>query len=392
MAKRNRSQGETAKHATSSRLSREPKRRAPLYPAGLSDSFLNALYNGLTEAVLVVDLDTRQIVYWNKGAESMFGYSVEEMLGKTTRRLYPDEDSFERIYALAAPKLRKQGFWRTEWEYQRRDGSRFPAGVGVTTFQEDHCTYLVDVIRDITDRKEMQKTLLETERLAAVGMIASKLAHEISNPLNGMYTTAQLLERQLLRLEHDTGETLISTTLELKNEIGRLRSLLQDFRSLSRPHHKLYLEPTDLSTMARELLAIEAPQYAVHGIRTEVNISPVLPLVYADHEKLKQALLNLCNNAVEAMPRGGLLKIQCFSSRKEVCVEVVDAGIGVPENLDVFELFTTSKSNGTGLGLPIVKQIVTAHNGTITYSTKPGKGTTFRIKLPVYRGTQPACT
>jgi PAS domain S-box-containing protein len=373
MAKYNFSPRVPAKHG---RLSRSR------LPEGLSESFLNALYNGLTEAVLVVDLDTRHIVYWNKGAESMFGYSAEEMLGKTTRCLYPDEHAFQRIYALAAPKLHKQGYWRTEWEYQRRDGSRFPAGVGVTTFQEDHRTYLVDVIRDITDRKEMESTLLENERLAAVGIIASKLAHEISNPLNGMYTTAQLLERQLVRLGHKTDERLISTALELKNEIGRLRSLLQDFRSLSGPY-KLNLEPTDLSVMARELLAIEAPQYAVYGIRAEVNISPGLPLVYADHEKLKQALLNLCNNAVEAMPRGGLLKVQCSSSRKHVYLEVVDNGTGVPKDLDIFQLFTTSKPNGTGLGLPIVKQIVTAHKGTITYSTGPGE-TTFRIRLPVY--------
>jgi len=381
MAKHTGSQGGPAEHGASSRSSEELERPAPLYPAGLSESFLNALYNGLTEAVLVVDLETRHIVYWNKGAESMFGYSAEEMLGKTTRCLYADQDAFERIYALAAPKLRKQGFWRTEWEYRRRDGSQFPAGVGVTTFQENHCTYLVDVIRDITDRKEMERTLLENERLAAVGVIASKLAHEISNPLNGMYTTAQLLERQLVRLKPDSDERLISTALELKNEIGRLRSLLQDFRSLSRPQ-KLNLEPTDLSAMARELLAIEAPQYAVHGIRTEVNVSPGMPLIDADHEKLKQALLNLCNNAVEAMPRGGLLKVQCSGSEKHVCLEVVDTGTGVPEDVDIFQLFTTSKPNGTGLGLPIVKQIVTAHKGTITYSTKPGE-TTFRIRLPV---------
>lgn len=355
-----------------------------LHPSGLKESFLTALYNGLTEAVLAVDLDTRHILYWNKGAQAMFGYTAEEVLGKTTRFLYPSEESYHRIYELGEPLLRKQGYWRTEWEYCRRSGSTFPAGVGVTTFRQDGRTYLVDVIRDITDRKHIEQSLLESERLAAVGITASKLAHEISNPLNGMYMTVQLLEERLAAQKDGSEAWFASRVQDLKNEIRRLRSLLQEFRSLSRPQ-QLKLAPTDVRAMVVELLAVETPQYARQGIRTKVTIPSKIPQVMADHEKLKQALLNLFINAVEAMPQGGLLTVQGHVRGKELFLEITDTGSGVPAGLNVFELFTTSKPADTGLGLPIVRQILNGHKGTVTYSSEPGKGTTFRIKLPLNR-------
>jgi signal transduction histidine kinase len=106
-------------------------------------------------------------------------------------------------------------------------------------------------------------------------------------------------------------------------------------------------------------------------------------LITADGEKLKQVLLNLCKNAAEAMPQGGTLTVRVHNSGEQVSLEVIDTGVGIPAGVNIFEPFTTTKSEGTGLGLAIVQQIVAAHGGAITYTSEPGKGTVFRLTLPL---------
>jgi signal transduction histidine kinase len=115
----------------------------------------------------------------------------------------------------------------------------------------------------------------------------------------------------------------------------------------------------------------------------EQVLPPDLPLIEADGEKLKQVLFNLCKNAVEAMPAGGTLTVRARNAGAQVSLEVSDTGVGIPEGVDVFAPFLTTKDRGTGLGLTIVRQIVAAHKGTLTYHSTPGQGTTFTVTLPV---------
>jgi signal transduction histidine kinase len=162
--------------------------------------------------------------------------------------------------------------------------------------------------------------------------------------------------------------------------------LLQQFRNLARPQ-KLRLQPTDLPYVVEELLAVEKVRYAARGIHVELDLSRNLPRLMLDVEKFRQALLNLCTNAADAMPEGGTLKLRGYSSNSSVSLEIIDTGIGIPAGLDIFGLFTTTKPQGTGLGLPIVREIVSAHGGTVTYTSQPGTGTVFRLTLPLNRGT-----
>lgn len=136
----------------------------PILP--LDAAFVSALYNGLTDAILAVQFGTRRIVHWNRGAEAMFGYAAEEVLGKTTEIIYPDQHSFERISDLATPTIRTEGSWQTEWEYRRRDGSCFPADVVATMVEGSQGTaFYVIVIRDITARKQSEAALQEQSAL-----------------------------------------------------------------------------------------------------------------------------------------------------------------------------------------------------------------------------------
>lgn len=348
------------------------------------EDFLNALYNGIAEAVFAVSFDSRQIVYWNKGAERLFGYSSDEVLKQTTDILYSDYSSFEQAHAASTAAIEKNGYWRGEVEFKRRDSSVFPAEVTFTIFlqTETQDSYAVAVIRDITERKETERKLRERDVLATMGATAARLVHEIGNPLSGMLTTAQLLERRLIQDPEVSKEKLISTVKRLENEIDRLKSLIEEFRSFSRPI-KLDPQPIAVSSIIAELLEIEGPQYTERGIKIAQDFAPDLPLISADGDRLKQALLNLCRNAVEAMPEGGTLTLRGRKSFDRLILEVNDTGSGIPPGIDVFEFFRTTKPNGTGLGLPIVRQIVAAHGGMITCRSFPGEGTTFRLTFPL---------
>jgi len=231
------------------------------------------------------------------------------------------------------------------------------------------------------EAKRAEEKIRESERLAAMGATVAGITHEIANPLNGMYSTVQLLELELADPGAKSEEEMRSTVGYLKNEIERLRSLLQDLRFLTRPG-QLNLASVSVADVAADMLSLESASYKERGIRIETDFSPSLPPVRADREKFKQTLLNLCKNAAEAMPQGGLLRLRGFSGGNEVIVEVSDTGIGIPNDVDAFELFTTTKPSGLGLGLAIVRQIVAAHGGTISYQSEPGRGTVFRVAIP----------
>ena len=234
--------------------------------------------------------------------------------------------------------------------------------------------------RDITEWKLMQDKLQESERLAAMGTTAAVFAHEIGNPLNGISSTLQLLQMQTAK---EAANAWLTPTLEdLLKEVFRLGTLLDDFRSLARPN-QLDLNPTDLPQLVRELLATQSAQCVERGIVVELDLQADLLKPMADARRLKQALLNLCKNAIEAMAEGGKLTIRGYSFNGQVSLEITDTGAGIPDDFHVFELFKTTKHNGSGLGLAIVRQIISAHQGTISYRSQPGKGTTFTISLPL---------
>lgn len=235
---------------------------------------------------------------------------------------------------------------------------------------------------EITERQRAEEKLRQSERLAAITTAAARLAHEIGNPLNGLATTVQILERYLGQHIHLADDMLSSTVQDLTHEMSRLQSLLQGWRALARPQ-QLNLQPTSLAALTAEALRAQVSYYVERGIHIEQVFPPELPLVMADQEKLAQVLLNLCKNAVEAMPQGGTLMIRGCGTGAQVSLEVSDTGVGIAEGLSIFEPFATTKEAGTGLGLAIVQQIVAAHGETIVYSSTPGQGTTFTLTLPI---------
>jgi signal transduction histidine kinase len=222
---------------------------------------------------------------------------------------------------------------------------------------------------------------VESERLAAIGTTAAKIGHELANPLNGMSLTIQLLEQQLSRQPNPPDDQVNATVKRLKDEISRLNQLAGQFRAISR-REEYNLRPTDISELIEDVIKIQGPHFSQSSIQVEELIPEELPVVVVDRDKIKQVLLNLIRNAAEAMPSGGKITIEVRATDNAVLLDITDTGIGIPLDMDVFEPFVTTKKEGTGIGLVIVRQIVTAHGGKISYRSRPGEGTRFRIELP----------
>jgi two-component system, NtrC family, sensor histidine kinase HydH len=245
-----------------------------------------------------------------------------------------------------------------------------------------------DTIRDITAslrvipgglqrHQKHSRQQAQVRRFTTVlNTTAALFAHEVASPLQGMSASLQLMESGL-QTNHDA----VLTMRTFRREVDRLIILLNEFRSASVPR-SLNLKSSDIRKVVQEALAIQLIVYRNAGVNVGFDFEDGLPTVEFDVSKIKQVILNLCKNALDAMPQGGDLNIRCYSLGASVILEIADTGIGMPAGLDPFTLFKTTKLSGSGLGLPIVEQIVLAHNGTIEYTSEPGRGTTFKIVLP----------
>jgi signal transduction histidine kinase len=230
-----------------------------------------------------------------------------------------------------------------------------------------------EFIAGIRDEKSHQ----QDSPSAALGVAVAKFTHEFANELNVVSGAVQFLEREI-----EQPNPAKKSLQHVKSGIARLGYLLNELQSLAQAQ-RLSLQPTQLGSVIKELLAIEEPRYAASGVRVEINVPPSLPPILLDASKFRQALLNLCRNAIDAMPNGGSLTLRGYRTHSNVHLEVTDTGEGIPPGLDVFALFTTTKATGTGVGLSIVREIISSHGGTVRYASKPGTGTTFRLTLPV---------
>lgn len=227
-----------------------------------------------------------------------------------------------------------------------------------------------------------QEGMMRNERLAAIGTLAAQLAHEVRNPLNSINLQLVLLERRLGKLGENERRDMGGLVETARSEIVRLDGLVQESLSLSSVD-RLALRPGNPEDALRDTMMLMAPYARERGVDVREAYAGVPVEVPLDREKLKQVLINLVRNAIEAMPQGGLLRVTSALHGGVVSMSVSDSGVGIPLGVDVFDLFVTTKADGTGLGLPIAKRIVEAHGGSLSYESAPGKGTTFTVALKV---------
>lgn len=222
----------------------------------------------------------------------------------------------------------------------------------------------------------------EREHLAVLGEAAAVFAHKEASLSHGRYLSLQFLEAKLADCTELTDTRYVAPLQALKQETRHLMALLHEFCTVS-ARQQCSLRPPSVAAVVSNLLPTETRQYAAHEVRVDQLLPPDLPLVAVDGRKLKQTQLNLCKNAAEAMPQGGVLTISAYVSTNHVYLDVSDTGAGLPKGVDSLSPVTTTKPYGIGLGLTVIQQIAAAHNGALIYHSTPGKGATFQTALPI---------
>jgi hypothetical protein len=249
-------------------------------------------------------------------------------------------------------------------------------------------TYVVEIWREITERTQLEVQLARGERLAATGILAAGVAHEINNPLASILAGVESLGRWIERRDFDSRgvQEAAETVDTLTREIERCRVTTDKLRLLGRPYE---VTPTwvDLNAAVRDALSLLRFEMRRRGIEAVENLDHALPQIWAREAGMRGVCMNLMLNAVQAMDASGRLEVTTRCAGDQVVLEVQDSGPGIsPQDLDqIWNPFFTTKGSGqgTGLGLPITNRIVDRHGGRISVESKPGHGARFVVELPV---------
>jgi two-component system sensor histidine kinase HydH len=220
-------------------------------------------------------------------------------------------------------------------------------------------------------------------RYAEIAALAGGLAHEIKNPLSTMSLNLELLVEDLAGSDTPRDKRMLRKIQSVQRECRELESILEDFLKFARVG-ALELVESDLNQAVQEFIDFYQPEAAAQNVEISPHLSVDLPAVRLDRALFRQVLMNLALNAQQAMPKGGLLELQTSARGGRVILDLIDNGCGMDEQTQshIFDVFFSTKSGGSGLGLPTVKKIVEAHGGQITVESEPTRGTRFTISLP----------
>ncbi len=336
------------------------------------------------DGIIMMDHDGL-VSYWNIAAERIFGYSRQEAIGKELLRMLAPERYHDDMYRGmqtfktkgTGPILEKT----TEVIALRKDGKEFPIDLSVSALAIDGKFHALGIIRDITERKEMQQELIRSEKFAVMGQLAGGIAHELRNPLGTMKNAVYFLDMALINPKPEIKEMLDV----LANEVSASTRIIDSLMQFARPDCSYY-KATNLNHVLQEVLSC---QRIPLNIDVETHFEEDLPSVPADPDQLHQAFGNIILNAVQSMPAGGKLTFRTSSKEShQVEVTISDTGTGIPSGIreKLFEPFFTSKSSGIGLGLALTKLLIEKHGGTVTVDSKMGEGSAFTVSLPEEEG------
>jgi len=338
---------------------------------------LNSVMAGLEDGLLLFTRDARAVMV-SPAAEKFLGAPAGQFLGRRVTEIFPQDHPLRQALHLEGDAFRETA---AETELKTVGGVR-RVGVSVQAIHEDgeQMGALV-TLRDLDSLESINTQLQVSERLAALGRITAGVAHEVKNPLNSMRLWLENL-KESLPSEQDAGAQQAVQVLD--KEIDRLDAVVKRFLDFTRPV-ELKLEATDLAELLREVMRVAHPQLLKAGVEVEELLGNGIPEVWADRDLLKQAVLNLVLNAAEAMTSGGELRVELGRRGEMAEISVSDTGKGIPtENQQkIFQLFFTTRPGGSGIGLATTFRIVQLHNGSIDFQSEAGRGTTFRIELPL---------
>ena len=344
--------------------------------------FLEQVFEALHEGVIVLDEDG-EISFINGAACRFFGIDAEEAPGTRLAAKIPGLDwsvlakpgkAVSRDLEVFYPENRYLNFYLSPIQPEEPGG----ATVG-----------WVMLVRDLTTTRQEAEQTLESERLNALTLLAAGVAHEIGNPLNSLDIHLQLMARKLRKLPPGDRGPLEENLGTARREIQRLDTILKQFLQAIRPTTP-HRERCDLTAVLRDALRLLEPELESRGVTVELDLANDFPRMELDAGQFQQVFYNLLRNAFQAIGGGGgVIRLAARANDFEATVSIEDNGTGIPHEQmgSLFEPYRTTKENGTGLGLLIVRRVVREHGGEIEIQSEPGAGTRILIHLP--RGPKP---
>jgi len=329
------------------------------------ETFTSNILENMQDAVVTIDLENRVMIF-NKGAEKLFGIQSDLIVGKRLSEI--NIKCMDKIFSSTMPG--------TEMLITCPDNTEHNISISMTKMG----TSITAVIRDITETKRLQQEVERKEKFSALGKLAGQVAHEIRNPLNAINMIAQRYDKEFKPVQNL--QEYEEITKVLLKELQRVNKIIQQFLLFARPPEPNFSETT-LKELINHVAKLFENQASSKGIIlnywTEGD-----GIIKVDSNQMTQALLNLLQNALDATEKGGNITLSAKITGLSANIEVIDNGRGIPpEDINkIFDLYYTTKPNGTGMGLAITQQIINQHKGTIKVDSKIGVGTIFTINIP----------
>ncbi len=336
---------------------------------------LDQIMETLQDGLVLFTSDTR-VVLVSTSAERFVGRPRADILGNPVENVFSDANKLGRIvldaFALHQPIPQR--------EIELENGRRIQIALDFIAERGERIGALL-TMRDAESVRRIENEIELSRRLAAIGRLTSGVAHEVKNPINAIVVHLELLREKMRNVDTDAGRHLDI----IGKEIHRLDRVVQVLVDFHRPV-ELRLTDFDLRRLTEDVALLASPEAALHGVKLEMNFGGAVLPVRADADLIKQALLNVVLNGVQAMSDGGgTLTIVARRDDVAATIEVRDQGDGIPPEIrdKIFNLYFTTKRGGSGIGLAMSYRVLQLHNGGLDFVTEMGQGTTFRLVLPL---------
>ncbi len=348
----------------------------------MNQQYLKNILFSSDSAIMMVD-ENETFIAWNRGAEKIFGYTEEEVIGKTSTLLLPDDEKYIVELRQIQEDVKNNTFTKVlETERKTKDGRILSVRLNVSKLPGGNGGYAGRsiIIKDFTEFKKLQAQIDQSEKLAVIGQLAAGVAHEIGNPLASISSLVQLLQRK-------TQDQFFSEQLSnIKENIDRITKIVRELVDFSRPpSYEKAMQ--DITQIIKTAIGIVKYDKRVRKVKFETDLEMSLPQVNVAADQLLQVFVNILINGLDAIEGNGIIHIKSYYDKKNIYIQISDNGCGMDDNTikQIFDPFFTTKDvgKGTGLGLSVSYGIIKQFNGEIKAESKVNEGSKFTITLPI---------
>lgn len=343
--------------------------------------YLQNVFQYLDAAIMVVDIEEKFIA-WNNGAQNLFGYSHDEIIGESSSILLPYGEVYSNQLEKIIDEVKLKGFAKSiETERRTKDNRVIPVQLNVAKLPGENNEYSgrTVVISDATEMRKLQQQVDQSEKLAVIGQLAAGVAHEIGNPLASISSIVQILQRKT------NNQFMSDQLINVRDNINRISKIVRELVDLSRPpsHDSLF---TQINEVIKTAVGIVKYDKRVKKVEFKTSLDENLPMIKVVPDQIIQVFINILINSLDAIKGEGTIKVNSTFDSEYIYVSILDNGVGIQKEIleKIFDPFFTTKQvgKGTGLGLSVSYGIIKKFEGEIKVRSQKGEGSEFIIKIP----------